>query len=159
MNILSATPAHRRGGSNIININLTMKNPAQPYLHFQDNCKDAMLFYQELFGGDLEIMPIGESPAKEHFPEDLHSQTLHSSLINGEFKIMASDMCGQGDLMQGNSVQLSLDCDTHDEINHLYQKLSEGGQIVQKLEPQFWALFAMVIDKFGVRWMLTLENP
>jgi PhnB protein len=32
--------------------------------------------------------------------------------------------------------------------------------VVQKLEPQFWgSLFAMVIDKFGVRWMLTLENP
>jgi PhnB protein len=137
-----------------------MKNPAQPYLHFQDNCKEAMKFYQELFGGELEIMPIGESPAKEHFPENLYDQVLHASLNNGAFNIMASDMCGQGDLMQGNSVQLSLDCDSKEEIDQLYQKLSEGGQVVQKLEPQFWgSLFAMVIDKFGVRWMLTLENP
>lgn len=136
-----------------------MKNPAQPYLHFQDNCKEAMQFYQELFGGELEIMPIGASPAKEHFPENLHNQILHASLSNGDFKFMASDMCGQGDLVQGNSVQLSLDCDSKEEIDHLYEKLSEGGTVVQKLEPQFWgALFAMVIDKFGVRWMLSLEN-
>jgi PhnB protein len=137
-----------------------MKNPAQPYLHFQDNCKEAMQFYQGLFGGDLEIMPIGESPAKEHFPENLYDQVLHASLINGAFNIMASDMCGQGDLKQGNSVQLSLDCESKEEIEHLYQKLSEGGQVAQKLAPQFWgSLFAMVIDRFGVRWMLTLENP
>lgn len=136
-----------------------MKNPAQPYLHFQDNCEEAMQFYHKLFGGNLEIMPIGESPAKEHFPEDLYDQILHSTLSNGDFKFMASDMCGQGDLKQGNSVQLSLSCDTEDEINHLYQKLSEGGNVVQKLEPQFWgSLFAMVIDKFGVRWMLSLEQ-
>jgi PhnB protein len=137
-----------------------MKKPAQPYLHFQDNCKEAMQFYQELFGGELEIMLIGQSPAKEHFPVNLHDQILHSTLSNGSFRIMASDMCGQGDLKQGNSVELSLDCDSKEEIEHLYQKLSEGGQVVQQLAPQFWgSLFAMVIDKFGVRWMLTLENP
>jgi PhnB protein len=137
-----------------------MKNTVEPYLHFQDNCKEAMQFYQKIFGGDLEIMPIGESPAKDHFSEDLYDQILHASLNNGNFNIMASDMCGQGELKQGNSVQLSLNCDTKEEIDHLYQKLSEGGKVVQKLEPQFWgALFAMVIDRFGVRWMLSLENP
>jgi PhnB protein len=137
-----------------------MKNPAKPYLHFQDNCKEAMLFYQELFGGDLEFMPIGESPAKAHFPENLHDQILHATLTNGNFNLMASDMCGQGELKHGNSVELSLDCSSKKEIEFLYQKLSEGGQVIQKLEPQFWgALFAMVEDKFGVRWMLSLSNP
>jgi PhnB protein len=137
-----------------------MKKPAQPYLHFQDNCNEAMQFYRELFGGELDIMRIGESPAKEHFPEELYDQILHATLNNGAFNIMASDMCGQGDLMQGNSVELSLDCDSKEEIEHLYQKLSEGGQVVQQLAPQFWgSLFAMVIDRYGVRWMLSLEKP
>jgi PhnB protein len=137
-----------------------MKNPAKPYLHFQDNCKEAMSFYQELFGGELEIMPISESPAKDQFPENLHDQILHATLTHGNFNLMASDMCGQGELNQGNSVELSLDCSSKKEIEHLYHKLSEGGQVIQKLEPQFWGgLFAMVMDKFGVRWMLSLQNP
>ena len=135
-----------------------MKLAIQPYLHFQDNCKEAMHFYQSVFGGDLEIMPIGTSPAKDEFPAELHQQILHASLSNGSFILMASDMCGQGDVVQGNSVQLNLNCSSDEEINTLYQKLSTDGSIVQELEHQFWGdLFAMVIDKFGVRWMLSLE--
>jgi PhnB protein len=136
-----------------------MKQAIQPYLHFDDNCRDAMQFYQSLFGGELEIMPISESPAKDQFPEELHNQILHASLSNGDFNLMASDMCGQGDLNQGNSVQLSLNCSSEEEINNLYKKLSDGGQILQELKEEFWgALFAMIVDKFGVRWMLSLEK-
>lgn len=135
-----------------------MKQAIQPYLHFGENCKEAMQYYQSVFGGKLEIMPIGESPAKEHFPVEIHNQILHASLINGDFHLLASDMCGQGDLNQGNSVQMSLTCSSKEEIVMLYQQLSEGGKIIQSLEKQFWgSLFAMVIDKFGVRWMLSLD--
>jgi PhnB protein len=138
---------------------MPMKTPIQPYIHFQDNCKEAMEFYQSLFGGNLELMPIGQSPAKDQFPEDLHNQIMHASLINGDFTIMASDMCGQGDLSRGNGVQLNLNCTTEEEIRELYQKLSENGKVLDDLKEQFWgALFAMVIDKFGVRWMLSYDK-
>jgi len=135
-----------------------MKQAIQPYLHFDGNCKEAMQFYQSLYGGLLEIMPISESPAKDYFPQELHDEVLHACLQNGDFTIMASDMCGQGDLNQGNSVQLNLNCENLEEIKELYQKLSEGGQILSELKEEFWgAMFAMLIDKFGVRWMLSLD--
>lgn len=135
-----------------------MNNAIQPYLHFGENCHEAMTFYQGLYGGQLEMMPIGESPAKEHFPTEIHNQILHASLVNGDFHLLASDMCGQGELNQGNSVQLSLYCSSKEEIETLYHELSVDGQVLQALEPQFWGyLFAMVIDKFGVRWMLSLD--
>jgi PhnB protein len=136
-----------------------MKNAIQPYLHFDEKCEEAMKHYQQLFGGELEIMPIGESPAKDQFPPEIHHQILHASLSNGEFKFMASDMCGMGVLTPGNAVQLSLDCDSMEEIETLFKQLSDGGQVIQKLEKQFWgSLFAMVVDKYGVRWMLSLDQ-
>lgn len=136
-----------------------MKKALQPYLHFDENCKDAMEFYQELFGGDLEIMPIAESPAKDQFPEPIHHQVLHANLKNGDFNLMASDMCGMGKLNRGNGFQFNLDCASEEEIRSLYQKLSEGGKVLDELKEQFWgALFGMVEDKFGVRWMLSLEK-
>ena len=136
-----------------------MKKPVQPYLHFDENCREAMDFYQSLFGGYLELMPIGDSPAREQFPTDIHHQVLHASLRNGDFGLMASDMCGQGALIQGNSVQLSLDCSSEEEIRNLYEKLSEGGEILDDLKEQFWgALFAMVMDRYGVRWMLSYDK-
>lgn len=136
-----------------------MQQAVQPYLHFDENCREAMAFYQGLFGGDLDIMTIGESPAKDQFPESLHNQVMHSSLRNGDFALMASDMCGMGKVQRGNSVELSLNCTSEEEINHLYRQLSDGGKIDQELSEQFWgALFAMVTDRFGVRWMLSLER-
>ncbi|HMQ07038.1 MAG TPA: VOC family protein [Saprospiraceae bacterium] len=135
-----------------------MINAIQPYLHFTDNCKEAMHFYQSVFGGKLEITSIGDSPAKDQFPIELHDQILHSSLIHGQFNIMASDMCGQGELLQGNSIQLSLHCNSEEEIHRLYNKLSEKGTVLSELKKEFWgSLFAMIIDCFGVRWMLSYE--
>jgi PhnB protein len=140
-------------------MNTTVKQSLQPYLHFQDNCRDAMQFYKTIFGGKLEVMIIGESPAREHFPKELYNQVPHASLINGDFYLMASDMCGQGELKQGNSVQLNINCTSKEHIEALYQKLSEGGEIIQKLEKQFWgSLFAIVIDQYGVRWMLSFDE-
>jgi PhnB protein len=136
-----------------------MKQAAHPYFHFDGNCREAMNFYAELFGGKPEIMTIGESPAKEQFPKELHSQVMHSHLQNGDFVMMASDMCGMGDLTQGNSVEISLTCSSEEEINRLYKQLSEGGRISQELQEQFWGeLFAMVTDRFGVRWMLSFRK-
>jgi len=114
-----------------------MKLAAHPYFHFDGNCREAMNFYAELFGGKPEIMTIGESPAKEQFPKELYDQVLHSHLQNGDFMLMASDM-----------VDISLTCSSEEEINHLYKQLTEGGKILQELQPQFWGeLFAMVADR------------
>lgn len=136
-----------------------MKQAIQPYLHFSDNCKDAMTFYHSIFGGDLEMMHVSESSEKERFPEEVQDQILHASLHNGDFRLMASDMCGQEVLKQGNSLQLSLDCRKEEEIKRLYQQLPEGGRVISDLQEEFWGgLFAMVIDKFGVRWMLSLNK-
>jgi PhnB protein len=36
--------------------------------------------------------------------------------------------------------------------------MSEGGKVVFPLEKQFWgAIFGMVEDKFGVKWMFNHE--
>lgn len=136
-----------------------MKQPIRPYLHFDENCKGAMEFYQSIFGGQLDMMQIKDAPDREQFPKGIDHQIMHASLRNDDFLLMASDMCGQGSPEQGNTMQLSLNCSDEKEIKQLYQKLSEGGKITQELNEVFWGgLFAMVTDKFGVRWMLSLEN-
>ncbi|TCO05369.1 VOC family protein [Natronoflexus pectinivorans] len=70
-----------------------MKQAIQPYLHFNDNCIEAMKFYQSIFDGELEVMTVGDSPAKEQFPKELYNQVMHASLTNENLNIMASDMC------------------------------------------------------------------
>lgn len=61
--------------------------------------------------------------------------------------------------MTKQTVTLSLDCKSEEEIRTLNEKLSEGGTVVSELKEEFWGgLFAMIIDRFGVRWMLSLEQ-
>ena len=61
--------------------------------------------------------------------------------------------------MTKQTVTLSLDCKSEEEIRTLYEKLSEGGTVVSELKEAIWGgLFAMIIDRFGVRWMLSLEQ-
>lgn len=61
--------------------------------------------------------------------------------------------------MTKQTVTLSLDCKSEEEIRTLYEKLSEGVTVVSELKEAIWGgLFAMIIDRFGVRWMLSLEQ-
>lgn len=133
-----------------------MKNAVKPYLNFEDNCMEAMQYYQEVFGGDLEAMKVSASPVSSQFSAEVQNQVLHACLKHGDFIIMASDLCGMGERQSGTSVEMNLDCSSEAEIRELYTSLSEGGQIIEELKEQFWGdLFVMVADRFGVRWMLT----
>ena len=133
-----------------------MKNAVKPYLNFEDNCMEAMQYYQEVFGGDLEAMKVSASPVSSQFSAEVQNQVLHACLKHGDFIIMTSDLCGMGERQSGTSVEMNLDCSSEAEIRELYTSLSEGGQIIEELKEQFWGdLFGMVADRFGVRWMLT----
>ncbi|HEY4325552.1 MAG TPA: VOC family protein [Mucilaginibacter sp.] len=130
-----------------------------PYVGFNGRCREAMTFYKECLGGELEIQPVEGSPMEAHCPPALKHQILHSALTkNSEILLMATDMVGPGGYINGNSLALSMSCTSEDEINRLYLAFTAEGQILDPLKLQFWgALFATVTDKFGIRWMLNYD--
>ena len=133
-------------------------SPLSVYLHFDGNCREAMNFYKDAIGGELMVQTVGESPMKDQFP-DTPDQVLHAVLTKEHYMIMASDMLGKNSLVHGNNIALSVNCSSEDEINNLYTKLSEGGEIIEALKTQFWgAIFGMFTDKFGIRWMFNFDK-
>ncbi|MDF2430582.1 MAG: PhnB protein [Mucilaginibacter sp.] len=125
------------------------------YINFNGKCREAMTFYQECLGGNLVLQPIEGSPIESQCPASMKTHIMHSSLTKDSLILMASDMTGPGGYIYGNSIVLSLNCSSEEEINTFYSKLSEGGEIVDPLKVQFWgALFGVFDDKFGIRWML-----
>lgn len=62
-----------------------MKNAVKPYLHFEDNCMEVMQYYQKVFGGDLEIRKVSESPVASQFPEEIQNQVMHACLKTDAF--------------------------------------------------------------------------
>jgi len=129
-----------------------------PYLFFDGTCREAMYFYHECLGGDLKIQTVGESPAAASQPPEAGSRIMHATLINGDLALMSSDMMFDCSV-HGNSLQLTLVCDSMEEINTYFESLSRGGKVVSPLKTEFWGgRFGQLVDKYGFQWMLSYEN-
>lgn len=129
------------------------------YLAFGGDCRQAMSFYKECLGGELTMQTVGESPMAEQMPPEAQQQIMHASLVKDELVLMASDML-QGELLQGNTMSLLLDCGSEEEVKRFFSGLSAGGKVNAPLMEQFWgATFGDLTDRFGVRWMLNYAKP
>lgn len=129
------------------------------YIGFNGQCREAMNFYKECLGGELNLMPIAGSPLAAQCPEAMQDGVAHAMLTNGGLVLMGTDMTGPAGYIKGTNIALSVNCSSEEEINSFYNKLSEGGQIVDTLKEQFWgALFGVVVDKFGITWMFNYDK-
>lgn len=131
------------------------------YLTFGGNAREVMNFYKDCYGGDLHIMTVGESPMAAQCPAGMQDQVMHSTLMkDGNLLLMASDMIAPGaELKQGNNFAISVNCSSEEEINTLFKKVGEGGTVIDPLKTQFWgAIFGVLNDKYGTRWMFNYEK-
>lgn len=118
-----------------------------------------MHFYKECFGGELFIQTVGGSPLTDQMPELMKNSVLHSTLTTDHIVLMGSDMVADDGLITGNAVSTMIDCSSEEEINFIYNKLSNGGKTNHPLELTFWgALFGDVTDRYGNHWLLHFQK-
>jgi PhnB protein len=132
-----------------------------PYIAFNNQCREAFEFYEKCFGGKIVAM-IGyaDTPAKEHMPADTGARIMHARLVLGDQVLMGCDahpgMSYDG--IRGNDVAVQVE--TPEEAERLFAALSEGGTVQMPIGETFWSLrFAMLTDRFGVPWMINCEKP
>ncbi len=113
------------------------------YVFFENECREAMTFYQQCLGGELQINPISGSPAADHIPPEKHDLIMHASLTHGDVVLLAADNCMGGPLIQGKRMSLMLNCSSEEEVHDLYAKLATGGQATHTPRVEFWG------DVFG----------
>ncbi len=130
-----------------------------PFIRFNDKkCHEAMNFYKECLGGKLEFMTIKGSPMEKEMAPDQQDLIMHSTLSNGDWILIGSDMM-RDKAKIGDNVGVSLDCQSEEEIHTVFKKLSEGGEVFMPVEDTFWgALFGVVTDKYGIEWMLNFQK-
>lgn len=129
-----------------------------PYLTFNGNCKEAMTFYHQCLGGNLEIMPFGDSGIE--VPDEAKDKTMHAVLTIDSIILMASDTMPGQNITFGSNMSLSINCSSREEVDKLYASLGEGGIQTMPLQDTFWgAYFGMLDDKFGVQWMFNYDTP
>lgn len=131
--------------------------PIAPYLFFDGNCREAMNFYKQCFGGTLDLITYADAPPQKAPAHSEKDKIMHSSLRKGDFSIMASDNPKSTPVV-GDNIHLSIDCQTIPEVQALFKAMSQGGTITMPLADTFWGShFGMLIDKFGIYWMFNVE--
>jgi PhnB protein len=133
----------------------TLDMPLTPYLAFAGTAEDALEFYRDALGGELDIVRFGGTPAVEFAPPGWENKVLHGMLTSpyGRVCIMdaSPDRAGRPD--DSNSL-ISIEM-TQNNAGGVFSKLSAGGTVTMPLEKTFWSpLFGMLVDKFGTKWMI-----
>lgn len=124
------------------------------YLLFGGDAKDAMEFYHVIFGGDLSMTTVGESPMKSMFPAAMHARIVNARLRSSLVDLSASDWLRPAqNRVQGNAVCLYVSGGSRDETKSLFGKLSEGADVTDPLKDEPFGMYGALNDKFGNRWM------
>lgn len=124
------------------------------YINFNGQCREAMNFYQQCLGGELNLQKISESPMAAQMSSQKGGHILHGTLISDAIVILASDMC-HNNFIPGNNVNLCLQCSSTEEIENFFNNLSKAGIIKTPLHQTFWgATYGEFTDRFGINWIL-----
>jgi PhnB protein len=129
-----------------------------PYISFPGNARQAMEFYQQVFGGNLTTSTFGQFGMQDA-PEA--NNIMHSQLeTDTGFTLMGADTPPGTEYNPGNNIAVSLSGDDESELRGYWEKLSEGGTVTVPLEKQMWGdVFGMCIDRFGTAWMVDIVQP
>jgi PhnB protein len=135
-----------------------MPSRLNPYISFAGNAREAMEFYQQVFGGDLALNTFGQYGAPDTPEAD---KIMHGMLeTSSGFALMGADTPPGVEHNPGDNMAVSLSGDDADELRGYWEKLSAGGTVSVPLEKQMWGdEFGMCQDRFGVPWMVNISQP
>ncbi|HNP53529.1 MAG TPA: VOC family protein [Ferruginibacter sp.] len=123
------------------------------YLTFTGNCRPAMEFYQRIFGGELQVQTLQDSPDAMRFSPSDQRLIVQATLSATDWKLMGSDLSDAPG--NGQSVLLAMQCESAFEMQYRFKQLAASGNIwypPQQNKYGHWN--AECTDRYGKRWML-----
>ena len=131
----------------------------QPYLFFGGRCEEAIAFYRQALGADVEMLMRHKDSPDPHPPGLLapgfENKIMHATIRIGGAVLMASDGCDESSRFDGFRLSLALPGEA--EARRAFDGLADGGEVQMPLTKTFWSpCFGMVTDRFGVAWMVTV---
>jgi PhnB protein len=130
-----------------------------PYLNFRDNAREAMEFYQSIFGGELSIHTFKDYHAAQDASEE--NLVMHAALESKSIMFMGSDTPKRMEYTAGTNFNMSLTGEMSDEVElrSYFEKLAEGGKVSMPVEKAIWGdIFGMCTDKFGIQWLINISG-
>lgn len=132
-----------------------MATAAIPYITFAGNAREALGFYQSVFGGKVEISTFGHY----NVPDAPADGVMHGALTTEEFAVYGSDALTTGDLGDATRIRIAIAGDDLDTLSVAFDALAQGGKVVTPLAKQMWGdSYGEVVDQYGVAWMFNIGS-
>jgi PhnB protein len=132
-----------------------------PYLCFGGRCEEALEFYRQALGAEVEmVMRFDESP--EPPPPGMLAAGFEKKVMHAAFRVrgvslMATDGCGEPTKFDG--IRLALAVPKEADARRAFDALADGGRVDMPLNKTFWSpCFGMVTDRFGLGWMVMVPQ-
>jgi len=130
-----------------------------PTIHFSGNCNDVIEFYKQTIGAEVQSIAYAKDA-----PSDFNAKMPPNFVMHSEIKIFGTivsltDGCENAPLTDNYTFTVMFD--TADEVVSAFNKLVDGGKVIEPLAQQFWAdMTGMLTDRYGVNWnFLTRSMP
>jgi PhnB protein len=133
-----------------------------PYLNFDGNCREAFTRYQEILGGELDVMAMSDMPPQEgvEISPEQADLVMHAALTVGDGGLLMASDDPTGNFQEPQGMYVNYTVDDTAEAERVFKELSDGGVIVMPIGETFWSpRFGMCIDRFGTPWMVNTNPP
>jgi PhnB protein len=132
-----------------------MSDPT-PYLHLPGTARQALTFYGEVFGCAVRLHTFAEL----HRTDGPADAVAHGYLADGPVALFAADAAGDEPAFRSQGMMLALLGTASPQVLRTwFARLSEGGKVVDDLQPRPWgASDGQVMDQFGLRWLIGFEG-
>lgn len=126
----------------------------EPYLLFPGTAREALTFYQEIFGGEL-VFNTFEEFGRDNGPAD----AVAHGVLRGPVSVFAADAAGEEPFRSAGLMFSLLGTTSAAGLRAWFGALAEGGTILEELQVRPWgATDGQVVDRFGVRWLVGFED-
>lgn len=128
-----------------------------PYLSFRDDARQAMEFYQSVFGGELALSTFADFQASEDPAEQ--DKIMHGMLEADDLVLMGADTPSSMEYRPNAGFSVSLSGDDEGRLCGYWDKLSADGEITMPLEQAPWGdTFGSCTDRYGVVWLVNIAG-
>ena len=104
------------------------------------------------------MLTHGESPMAKDTPKEWLDKIMHARMTVDGQVLMGGD-APPNSYKQPQGFSVSIAIKQPKDADRIFQALAEKGQVQMPIQETFWAQrFGMVIDRFGIPWMVNCEK-
>jgi PhnB protein len=132
-----------------------------PNLEFNGDCRQALALYSKAFSSDVTTLVEYGDANPSDLPRELteaeRAYVYHAEMLFGGRRVFLADSLDG--VQCGTNVSLTVTFRSADEVRAAHALLIAGGRTLLPLrETAFSGCTATLVDRFGVRWGLMLED-